>query len=197
MESAGASQAQRPNWKRALPMLCLTQVLVLSLALIWNYCRELRVIEQFCQPRGGYTALAAAALAGVIISTLSNTYIDYRIKRHSASALWVRDELLGPIFSEMPFIWSSALSLLAAVCEEFMFRGVIASEWGLLVSGLLFGLMHGGHRHLRTYMIWAGMLGLLMGELTMWSHSLWPAIALHCANNMTSCRYLRRVTKHK
>ncbi len=78
------------------------------------------------------------------------------------------------------------LSGVAAVCEEYAFRGFglwALSEWtgvpwlaAILVS-LSFGLAH-GYQHLAG-ILRAGLLGLLLAASTIWTGSLFPAIVGH------------------
>jgi membrane protease YdiL (CAAX protease family) len=79
----------------------------------------------------------------------------------------------------------AAVVVLGPVCEELVFRGVLfhrfAARWGirrgLVVTGLLFGLLHGERA--------AGVLtfGLLMGLLYVRSGTLLLPVLCHTLNN--------------
>ena len=92
-------------------------------------------------------------------------------------------------------IWAFCNFAVTAVGEEIVFRGVlfrwIDEKWGflwaLVVSGLVFGLVHwtnpGGT-------LWAGIAiaieaGLLLGAAYKWSGTLWFPIGIHWAWNFS------------
>ncbi|GHU83135.1 hypothetical protein AGMMS50284_6250 [Clostridia bacterium] len=82
------------------------------------------------------------------------------------------------------------VSLLPALLEEFLFRGVIMGSlrkygdgFAVLFSSLLFGLVHGNFVQLP----FAFMMGLLLGTLTIYTKSIIPAMLLHFFNNANSC----------
>lgn len=76
--------------------------------------------------------------------------------------------------------------LLAPVAEELVFRGVLLKEasrvsqrFGIVLSAVIFGLMHGN-----PYQFVLGMLiGLVLGYVTVKSGSLIPAVSGHVAVN--------------
>jgi uncharacterized protein len=86
-----------------------------------------------------------------------------------------------------------ALSLLAGVCEEIIFRGVVFRilEGGmgtliaLLASGALFGLMHAGNKGATSVSTAAIALeaGILLAAAYTLTRSLWLPIGLHFAWN--------------
>lgn len=127
--------------------------------------------------RLGY-ALAAAATASVLLVLASG-----RAGRDTAWGRTLRDEFrsaLGTLTSG-EILW---LSLLSAFGEEILFRGVLQPRVGLLWASLLFAAVHFPFRRaLWPWTVFAGLMGLLLGGLTEWAGSLWPAILLHlCVN---------------
>lgn len=91
-------------------------------------------------------------------------------------------EKSAPIFFNLLKIVS--ITVVAPITEEFIFRGVILQRWavkwgirsGLLVSSLLFGVLHAN-------VIGLTVFGLLMGVLYIKTRSLMVAIATHAGNN--------------
>ncbi|HOP09975.1 MAG TPA: type II CAAX endopeptidase family protein [Oscillospiraceae bacterium] len=80
-------------------------------------------------------------------------------------------------------------SLLAAIFEEFAFRGVIlqilrryGNTFAIVTSALMFGLIHGN-----TYQIpFAFLFGLVLGAAAVYTGSLWTPVLLHLINNMVA-----------
>ncbi|GEM_PF-2071502 len=79
-----------------------------------------------------------------------------------------------------------SLAVVPPFCEEFLFRGVLlsglASRWkapvAVLASAFLFALIHPPLAMPPIF-----LLALLLGGLTAWTRSLWPAVAIHVLNN--------------
>ena len=100
----------------------------------------------------------------------------------------------------LSFDWDAQLSAFmmffgVAVGEEILFRGVLfkwidkrwGPWWALLVSGLVFGLVHVTNDN-ATW--WSGIAiaieaGLLLGAAYKWSGTLWLPIGIHWAWNYT------------
>ncbi|MCA9126704.1 MAG: CPBP family intramembrane metalloprotease [Planctomycetales bacterium] len=85
-----------------------------------------------------------------------------------------------------------ALAITPAVCEEFLFRGMVLSSMhrrsalsAIVLSAVVFGLMHvltsnvlAVERFLpSTYM------GLILGWIALRTGSLWPGMVVHCCHN--------------
>lgn len=112
----------------------------------------------------------------------------------------------GPLVPNLPpVVWASLLPLsLIAVfvqisAEELVFRGYVQQQlaarfasplvWMVLPS-VLFALGHYNPEEAGSnawfLVIWAGIFGMLMADITARSGSLGPAIALHFYNNVTA-----------
>ncbi len=80
-----------------------------------------------------------------------------------------------------------ASAFLPALVEEFAFRGVVmgllrpfGDGFAIVVSAVLFGLMHGN----LVQAPFAVVVGLGLGYITVAARSMWPAIAAHFLNNL-------------
>lgn len=83
-------------------------------------------------------------------------------------------------------LFYATVSILPALVEEFAFRGVILSIFrkhsdslAILISGVMFGLMHGNF----TQIPFALVVGLILGFITVKTNTLVPAIIIHFLNN--------------
>lgn len=81
------------------------------------------------------------------------------------------------------------LCVMAPIFEEFAFRGVIMQSmrrygdgFAIIASALLFGLMHSN----TAQTPFAFIMGLVLGYIVVKTNSIWTAVALHAANNLTS-----------
>lgn len=87
------------------------------------------------------------------------------------------------------------LALASAVGEELFFRGAMLDAWGLWGSSIVFALLHvPPRRALWPWTASAGILGLALGALTMWTGNLGAAIAGHFTINLLNLAYITRNT---
>lgn len=120
-----------------------------------------------------------------IVSNVIQTYAD--------SFFGIKIENPAPDYGTDP--WSFALmvlciGILPAVLEEFALRGVIlgalrkkfSDTWAIVISAVLFGLMHGNLQQIP----FAALMGLVLGYVTVYSNSLIPAVIIHWLNNTMS-----------
>lgn len=84
-----------------------------------------------------------------------------------------------------------SVCVVAPIFEEMFFRGAIEGyllrkwqnpRWAILVSALVFGLIHGNPAQI----LFAFLFGLILGELYYRTGSLLPGIILHFINNTLS-----------
>lgn len=136
-------------------------------------------------------------LGGLVVAALVFSLSSFIV---SAGALsWVAPEFVEALLQEVAadanpqtanivlyrVITAIATIIVAPLTEEFIFRGFILQRWGvkwnvplgLLLSSLLFGLMHPNP-------IGLTMFGLLMGTLYLKTRSLVIPIAAHAVNNV-------------
>lgn len=79
------------------------------------------------------------------------------------------------------------ISILVPIGEEFLFRGVLmrgllryGAVVAVVVSSIVFALFHGVNMALPSALI----VGLVAGEVTRRSDSVWPAVVIHIINNL-------------
>lgn len=97
-----------------------------------------------------------------------------------------------PVMENPDGIFGAALVILGsaflpALVEEFAFRGVAlgllrpyGDSFAIVISSLLFGLMHGN----LVQTPFAIVVGLGLGYITVAANSMWPAIVAHFLNNL-------------
>ncbi len=96
--------------------------------------------------------------------------------------------------SESPEVYEVILSILSvavipALCEEFLFRGVILSQLmpfgqttAIITSAALFGMMH--QNILQS--LYTTLLGIVLGILYVRTRSIWCGVLVHFFNNLYS-----------
>lgn len=110
---------------------------------------------------------------------------------------WLSDSLELPDFLKNEFtasmsdFWAIiAISLVAPVAEEILFRGAIQGalqkimkpKWAIFLSALIFGLIHFNP----VQVCGAFLMGLVFAWLYYRTGSVWPGIVAHATNNIVS-----------
>jgi membrane protease YdiL (CAAX protease family) len=133
----------------------------------------------------GRDLLLGAGL-GLIITALSG--LAYRFcTPYRQSADYYLELVLKPL--ALPdLIW---LGLLPGLSEELLFRGVMLPALGsdlvaIIVSSLCFGVLHLSGSQQWPYVIWASMVGFMLGYSALISGNLLVPIVAHIATNLIS-----------
>lgn len=85
------------------------------------------------------------------------------------------------------------ISVLSGVGEEVLFRGALLPLLGLVVSSVLFGLLHiGPDRRYLLWTAWAMVVGLLFGLLYEWTGGLIAPVVAHATHNAVTLLLWRR-----
>jgi membrane protease YdiL (CAAX protease family) len=129
---------------------------------------------------------AQGALLGLAITAMSGVvYRLWPLYRKSA------DEYLELVLR--PLVWPDLiwLGLLPGLSEELLFRGVVLPAIGLgvggiVISSLSFGAMHySGSKHW-PYIVWATVIGALLGTSAVVTGSLFVPVMAHITTNVVS-----------
>ncbi len=97
--------------------------------------------------------------------------------------------LLGPLGR----VEVVSLALMSSIAEEMLFRGVLQPTIGLWGASALFAVCHGFFE--RRWLPWmgtAGVVGLALGLLAIWTGSLVAPIVAHFLINLVELRELAR-----
>jgi membrane protease YdiL (CAAX protease family) len=104
--------------------------------------------------------------------------------------------LVGELFRDVTWPGLAIISMAAGLGEELLFRGAIqpiAERWwgplaGLLATSVLFGVVHAVSR---TYFIFATIVGLYLGWLTLWFGELVTPTIVHAVYDFAALLILR------
>ncbi|MDZ8053520.1 MAG: lysostaphin resistance A-like protein [Aulosira sp. ZfuVER01] len=145
--------------------------------------------------RWNETDLLVGVGIGLIITVLSG--LTYRfVPPYRKSADYYLDLVLKPLV--LPdIIW---LGLLPGLSEELLFRGVMLPALGadhvaVIVSSLCFGVLHLSGSQQWPYVLWATIVGLILGYSAIFTGNLLVPIVAHIITNLISSYLwkLRRV----
>jgi membrane protease YdiL (CAAX protease family) len=92
-----------------------------------------------------------------------------------------------------PLSWGDLLwmGLLPGLSEEFLFRGVLLpaiglNGFGLVVSSLCFGILHLSSLQQWHYVVWATVIGFVLGASALLTGNLLVPIVAHIITNLIS-----------
>ena len=100
-------------------------------------------------------------------------------------------EALRPLFSGVGVTAVVAISVAAGLGEELFFRGVLQAELGLIAASVIFGIAHMGGAGTLAFGCWAGVIGVLLGSLAIWTDGLIAPIVAHTVYDAAAMSYIR------
>ena len=152
----------------------------------------------------GISSLLANVIAIIVLLKLRYANFSFGHMRSSdimpalvSPLSWLSDSLELPDFlkdeftASMSDFWAIiAISLVAPVAEEILFRGAIQGalqkimkpKWAIFLSALIFGLIHFNP----VQVCGAFLMGLVFAWLYYRTGSVWPGIVAHATNNIVS-----------
>ena len=132
-----------------------------------------------------------AALGWGIVTGLAITAMSSVVYR-----LWPRYRRSADTYLEMvlrPLVWPDLiwLGLLPGLSEELLFRGVLLPAIGLgvggvLISSLCFGVLHYSGSQNWPYIVWATIIGGVLGASALLTGSLLVPVVAHITTNFVS-----------
>jgi uncharacterized protein len=160
----------------------VTAVILLAVAKIWLHLSSVTLL-----PLQGSSESIFLGL-GIALGITGASGVVYRLwPAYRQSADYYLELVLKPLV--LPdIIW---LGLLPGMSEELLFRGVMLPAVGLNVTGLvatslLFGVLHLSGPQQWPYVVWASVVGLLLGFSAMATGNLLVPIVAHVATNLIS-----------
>ncbi|NMG06066.1 CPBP family intramembrane glutamic endopeptidase [Brasilonema sp. UFV-L1] len=183
--------AQQQKQEPEIPDLTRTQVLVamgVTAILLWIIAKLWLQVGNFSllSWRWDERELLWGVLLGLGITALSG--LAYRLwLPYRRSANFYLEMVLKPL--ALPdLIW---LGLLPGLSEELLFRGVMLPAFGfshvaVIISSVCFGILHLSGSQQWPYVIWASIVGILLGYGALWSGNLLVPIVAHILTNLIS-----------
>jgi uncharacterized protein len=192
IETEHALRAERPGTARILLFAFLGEGALMLAGLVWVLWRDL----PFAWSDAPRVSLTAATVIGLLTAAglAAIQFILLRLVPERGPVRALRRlyrELLFPLFRASTPIEILAISALAGIGEEVLFRGAMQPEWGLIVTSLVFGLFHIGGRLTMALGIWAACTGALLGWLAIATGGLLAPIVAHMAYDALALSYLR------
>ena len=97
-----------------------------------------------------------------------------------------------PLFRNCSLNDLAVISLLAGIGEEFLFRGVIQTKFGIVFASILFGLLHFVSP---AYAVVTTIMGFYLGMIFQISGGLLVPVIIHFVYDLAALVYLRYYVK--
>ncbi|MGK7878161.1 MAG: lysostaphin resistance A-like protein [Xenococcaceae cyanobacterium] len=165
-----------------LVVMGVTAVILLIVAKLWQQFGSVSILDLHL------TSNALLLGGGMAVGITAASSIIYRLwpaYRHSAD--FYLDLVLKPLVWP-DLIW---LGLLPGLSEELLFRGVMLPALGLnftavVISSLLFGVLHLSGAQQWPYVVWATLVGFVLGYSALATGNLLVPIVAHIFTNLVS-----------
>ncbi len=160
----------------------VTAIILLIVAKLWL---QLSNIALLSLSWSSVSLLMGLGLGLAITVASSLVYYIWAAYRHSA------DYYLELVIK--PLVWFDLiwLGLLPGMSEELLFRGVMLpffglDTMGLLITSICFGVLHLSSFKQWPYVVWATVIGLVLGVSAIYTHNLLVPIVAHVSTNLIS-----------
>ena len=160
----------------------VTAIALLAIAKLWQIFGSVELLPLHWK----LTDLGWGIAVGVGITVASS--IIYR--------LWPSYRRSADVYLELvikPLLWPDLiwLGLLPGLSEELLFRGVMLAAFGLnttalIVSSVCFGVLHMSGKQQWPYMVWATVVGTVLGYSALATGNLLVATVAHIVTNIIS-----------
>lgn len=183
---------QEKNVKIFVTILLLEFALFLT-GVLWSYAGKIQVIEHISFSVGGIL-LGLAGGAAVVSLNVPLHYIDKKFFNSSIEGLM--KEHLYPVFYKAGILAAVVIAIVSGFSEEFFFRGVLLKEAGIIISSLIFGILHTSYKRCREGWflgVWISLIGAFFAFLYIKTSNLAVPITAHAFNNLFAICYIRFV----
>lgn len=166
-------------------ILILMGITALILFIVGNLWRMVGNVDLLAWQVTGVACLQGAAIAAGIILASGLLYSVWENYRQSVDVYL--DFVLKPL--ALPdVLW---LGLLPGLSEEFLFRGIMLPGLGLgwvalVLSSLIFGVLHISGVQQWSYAMWAAIIGLVLGYSAIATGNLFVPVLAHIITNFIS-----------
>ncbi|NEP01309.1 MAG: CPBP family intramembrane metalloprotease [Symploca sp. SIO2E9] len=160
----------------------LTAVVLLSIAKLWLHFGSVTLL-----PISGTINGLLLGLGIAVGITAASSLVYHLWPAYRQSADFYLQLVIKPLIIP-DLIW---LGLLPGMSEELLFRGVMLPAIGLnyigvVVSSLLFGILHLSGAQQWSYVVWATLVGVLLGYCALVTGNLLVPIVAHVFTNLLS-----------
>lgn len=165
-----------------LIVMGVTAIVLLVVSKIWQKLGSVRLLSTEITTEGFLWGISLAAGITLVSSIIYRLWPAYRDSADIYLELVIK-----------PLVWPDLiwLGLLPGLSEELLFRGVMLPALGLnmvavIISSLLFGILHLSGVGQWPYVVWATVVGFALGYVALITGNLLVPIVAHIITNLVS-----------
>lgn len=164
----------------ALILLSFLWIIITNISLIYSGgIYSLKNIEPFKNIIISSNYFLYGILAGIILLTLGSVVsLLYEPLKNTLKAI---DEL---ILSKIKPIDYLPIAILSGVGEELFFRGILQDRIGIIITSIIFAVLHIPKKEQWIYSVWALFASLYLCNLYAYTNNLFIVIVAHVINNL-------------
>ncbi len=160
----------------------VTAVLLGLFAKLWLQLGDVALLPL----RWDAIAIPVAFTIAAIVTTISSLMYQFWTAYRSSADFYLEFVLKPLVLPDL--IW---IGLLPGLSEELLFRGVMLPAFGLdttgiVVSSVCFGILHLSSCKQWQYVVWATIVGFILGYSAVLTHNLLIPIVAHVLINLIS-----------
>jgi uncharacterized protein len=168
------------------------EAILLIISIIWIIIRRIPVFRDI---KITWEAFVMGVFAGILI--LAGGIIFYALDKGFFGGM-VRKTMetrIYPLFGSISPEGIVLVAFMSGVCEEIFFRGVLLTEFGIIVSSVIFGLLHTPGKKVWLLGAWTALIGMVMALLYKATGNLFVPIVAHTVNNLVAISYVRYLSQ--
>jgi uncharacterized protein len=165
-----------------LVLMGVTALILMAIAQVWQRLGKIQILKITFDSNAFLWGIGLAIIISVASSLIYRLWESYRRSADFYLSLIVK-----------PLIWADLiwLGLLPGLSEELLFRGVMLSALGanflaLIISSIIFGILHYNGTGQTSYIVWATVVGLMLGYSALLTGNLLVPIIAHIITNWVS-----------
>ncbi|WP_036480789.1 CPBP family intramembrane glutamic endopeptidase [Myxosarcina sp. GI1] len=184
MANSNSPEIEPLSRTQILVVMGVTAIILLTIVKVWQKFSSVRLLPVEFNSQALLWGLGTAASIIISSSIIYRIWPAYRRSAEAYLKLIIKPLIWGDL------IW---LGLLPGLSEELLFRGMMLPAFGfnwtaLIVSSLLFGVLHLSGASQWSYVVWATVVGFVLGYCTLITGNLLVPIIAHVITNfLSSC----------
>lgn len=183
----------RPHQRQFLSRGILVEGGLLGIALVWSFFGKISLRDMLA-PVFPHVWIGIGLGCGILVfSAVTLTYGPRYLGccRHIKHLM---EHEVAPLFRGFSVGSAGLLAVVSGVSEEVLFRGILQTQFGLVAASILFGLAHIWRKDAVSYGIYAAIIGVLLGGVSLLTQNLWEPIVAHALNNFVAILYCARIS---
>ncbi|MCC6220027.1 MAG: CPBP family intramembrane metalloprotease [Deltaproteobacteria bacterium] len=163
---------------------------LIFVSLIWAKHRQLILFNRF-----DYVYIAYGVLLCFPLFLLNAIFFAKESSKWEAilKCQEFKDEIAKPLADKLDIGSAFIVSALAGFGEEMFCRGILQTEFGIVIASAAFAILHFGSA-VKHYLFIAALyllIGFYFGFIYLFSQSIWTPIIVHVVYDFVAILYLR------